>query len=73
MKKMVVVLLLIATLVVTLAACTETFTCDGCREEVTSTKHEIELLGVKEYYCDDCYKQYEAAEDALGDLADMFG
>ena len=68
MKKIVVALLLIAALVATFAACAEEFKCDGCLQDVTSTKNEVEVLGVTVNYCDDCYEAWEAAEEALGDL-----
>ena len=65
MKKIVIALLLVVALVVSLAACGEKFVCDLCDEEKTSTKHEMELLGEKIVYCDDCAEELEELGDAF--------
>ena len=64
MKKIIVAILVVASLLATLTACGK-FTCDICNEEKSGKKHEDEFLGEKIVVCDDCYEDLEDIADAF--------
>ena len=72
MKKIIITLLLITSLVFVLASCGK-FTCDLCQQEKDSSeKHDVDD-GV---YCDSCYQLAEFGnelEEGLEDLEEELG
>lgn len=68
MKKVLVLAIALVMMMSLLTACKEEFKCDSCNENVTSTKHEVEVMGEKLEVCDDCNEKLEATKDALEGL-----
>ena len=54
MKKIIVLVIMIATLATMLVACSS-FTCDLCGKKKSGDKHTETVFGEKVTYCDDCY------------------
>lgn len=68
MKKVLVLAVVLVMMMSLFTACKEEFKCDACNENVTSTKHEVEMLGKKMEICDDCNDKLEETKDALEGL-----
>ena len=62
MKKIILAVLVVASLMATLTACGK-FVCDTCGEEKSGKKHTQSLFGEEIVICDDCY---EEIDDFLG-------
>lgn len=65
MKRVVALVLVIASMAVLLCACGK-FKCDLCGEEKSGKKYTGEVLGEEITYCKDC-------KEDLEDLGDLFG
>ena len=64
MKKIVLAMLIVASLLATMTSCGK-FTCDICGDEKSGKKHKEEVFGEEVVICKDCYEDME-------DLADLF-
>jgi len=64
MKKKLAVLCMAVVTAMSLAAC-GSFTCDGCGEEKSGSKHEVTLLDEKMVLCDDCYKDFKDLQEII--------
>ncbi len=64
MKKIILAVLIVASLLATLTSCGK-FTCDICNDEQRGKKHKEEVFGEEVVICDDCYEDLE-------NLADIF-
>ena len=56
MKKIIAGVLVLVSVMLVLASCGK-FTCDGCGEEKSGKKHEVEAFGVSAVLCDECYEE----------------
>lgn len=65
MRKKLLSIALIATVVASLTGCGEPFTCDWCGEESTGKKYTSEVWGEKVTVCEDCYKELKEVYDAI--------
>ncbi len=58
MKKIIMAVLVVASLLATLTACGK-FVCDGCGEEKSGKKHTQSIFGEEIVICDDCYDEID--------------
>lgn len=59
-KYLVALIALIAIAVLTLSACSHTFTCGMCGKEKTESGHKMEVMGRELEICDSCYNSYKS-------------
>ncbi len=70
MKKIIVMIVLVAITAALLAGCAP-YTCGLCGEEKTGGKNTGEIEGKTVTYCDECKESLEALADALNGLNDL--
>ena len=61
MKKIIALVIMIATLATMLAAC-DSFTCDGCLKETTGKKYSVEIAGKQCTVCSECKEYFQGLE-----------
>jgi len=63
MKKL-YLLIIISLIIFFLSGCTK-FICDDCGKEKSGKSHTIEIYGIRDTLCEDCFSNY-------GDMGKMF-
>lgn len=71
MKRIIALVLVIASLAILLCACGK-FECDFCGEEKSGKKGTGKVAGESVTYCEDCEDAYKLAKE-IGDLGDELG
>ena len=62
MKKIIVLLAALVVMMMSLAACGSSYTCDFCGEDYTGKRYEATVGGEKITICPDCYKELQGTE-----------